>query len=484
MSVVDILETEFKLKDNYTATANKIKGSTLDLGSAMGGAASLSGGFAAALGIATAALAGMGVVAAGAFAAMKEGAAFSSLETSLKAVEGNAKNAADAMARLKEIAKNPGIGFEEAVRGYAGLRRGGASADMSARLVESAGNANAYAGGDVQKFEQIMRAFSQILTKPYLQGDELLQLSEAGLPGAKMIRDKFGTADGGELKKMGVTSAMAVEALLEAMDKLPKVAGGAQNSLDNFNDAIKFAVVDFGQSLNTSFMPVLDSISGEIGKLVSEGYFQTLGESFAELTMKLTDGDPALKLREFAGAIQTMADVLNGDAVKNIVGSIKNALEISKLGTLKKAFDFVFEKVTTQPDPFGDTYNKLTYDSAQAENEAYFKKLGYNPEDQKKRLEAQAKAREDAKKAEEAKKKEEAEKDSPAVRILKKIEENTKVLPDFQRLVIGGGELGRLGVTATEVRGKPQAQKVMHGLHVLGGINAAGMNRKLARNGA
>jgi tape measure domain-containing protein len=472
MSVVDILETEFRLKDNYSGAAKNVTASTQGLSQVMGGASMVSAGFTTALAVATAGLAAMGVVAAGAFAAMKEGAAFENLQISLKAVEGNATSAAEAMKRLKEIAKNPGIGFEEAVRGYSGLRRGGASADLSERIVASAGNANAYAGGDVQKFDQIMRAFSQILNKPYLQGDELLQLSEAGLPGSKMIRDKFGTADGAELKKMGVTSAMAVEALVEAMEKLPKVAGGSQNALDNFNDAIKFAVVDFGQALNTSFMPVLSSISDELSKLVEDGYFATLGEEFARLTMSLTDGNPGAKLRDVSESFSELAATLGGlvETLKAVQHFIDN---YTPYGMVKRAAGNFYKGAVHEPER-GDSYSKEMFDKAQEENAPFLQQ-------QLDRIKAEEKTRKDAEKEAEAKKEKE---DSPAVRVLKKIEENTKVMPDLKEAIMGGGELARLGVSAVDIgRGKARREKVVRNLEIMAFEGASSMNRRMRRAG-
>jgi tape measure domain-containing protein len=465
MSVVDILETEFRLKDNYSGAAKNVTASTQGLSQVMGGASLVSAGFTAALAVATAGLASMGVVAAGAFAAMKEGAAFENLQISLKAVEGNANSASEAMKRLKEIAKMPGIGLEEAVRGYTGLRRNNFGADDSERLIKAAGNANAYAGGSVQTFESMMRAFTQIASKPQLSGEELMQLNDAGLPATRMITEKFGTADGGELKKMNVTSAMAIQALIEAMEDLPKVAGGSQNALDNFNDAIKFAVVDFGQALNTSFMPILNDVGGALSKLVEEGYFKELGESFASLTMNLTDGDPALKIRELSLALKGFTEALNSDGIKKVMEFGGKAFEFTGLGQLGKILDYLW----------GGDINRQTAQTAR-DIEEFQAPI-------KERQKAEKKAEEDAKRKAESDLAKEKE-DSPAVRILKKIEENTKVMPDLKEAIMGGGELARLGVSAVDIgRGKARREKVVRNLEIMAFEGASSMNRRMRRAG-
>jgi tape measure domain-containing protein len=223
-------------------------------------------------GIATA-FVGLGAAVAGAGAyAFKEYASFDSLTRSLVAVEGSADNAKLALEDLKKISKSPGVDFEEAVRGYGGLRRQGLGADFSKRLVMEAGNANAYGGGSKQTFEQIMRALSQIATKDFLQGDEILQLQEAGIGASKMIKDRFGTSDTEELKKRGIGSQQVLAGLVEELSKLERVGDGPQNQLDNFFSALQFGVINAGSGL-AGFGAGLSGITSAIEQLTDANVF-------------------------------------------------------------------------------------------------------------------------------------------------------------------------------------------------------------------
>lgn len=221
---------------------------------------------------------GTAIFAAGAYA-YKEYASFDSLTRSLVAVEGNAENAKIALQDLKNIAKNPGVDFEEAVRGYGGLRRQGLGSDFSKRLVMEAGNANAYGGGNKQTFEQIMRAMMQIAAKPYLQGDELLQLNEAGIGAQKMIEKRFGTSDTDELKKRGIGSQQVLAGLVEELGKLERVGDGPQNQLDNFFSALQFGIINAGAGL-AGFAGPLSNITTAIEQLTDANVFADAVQAF------------------------------------------------------------------------------------------------------------------------------------------------------------------------------------------------------------
>lgn len=234
-------------------------------------------------GIATA-FVGLAAAVAGAGAyAYKEYASFDSLTRSLVAVEGSAGNAKLALQDLKNIAKNPGVDFEEAVKGYGGLRRQGLGSDFSKRLVAEAGNANAYGGGNKQTFEQIMRAMMQIAAKPYLQGDELLQLNEAGIGAQKMIQNRFGTSDTEELKRRGIGSQQVLAGLVEELGKLERVGDGPQNQLDNFFSAIQFGVINAGSGL-AGFGTGLSTITTAIEQLTDANVF---GDAIREFVTQL-----------------------------------------------------------------------------------------------------------------------------------------------------------------------------------------------------
>lgn len=226
-----------------------------------------------------------GLYAAGiaaAIGASSAAAEFDSLVKSLEAVDGGSKNAEKSLADLKKLAKEPGLGFEQAVRAYAGLRNSDLTQSFSETLIKEFANANARAGGGMEQFDRVMLAIRQIAVKPQLHGQELLQLNEAGIPVQTLLQKHFGTSDTEKLAAAGISSKQILEGLVQELEKLPRVAGGAKNSLDNFQDAMHFAIIDIGTGINNHMLGGLDKASDEATALGDAGYWSSLGDTVGQ----------------------------------------------------------------------------------------------------------------------------------------------------------------------------------------------------------
>lgn len=83
------------------------------------------------------------------------------------------------------------------------------------------------ASGDAQSFERIGRALGQIRTKGKLASQELLQLTEAGIPAFEILRDKLHLtqAEMGKIGKLGISGDVAINAILKGMQE--RYAGAA-----------------------------------------------------------------------------------------------------------------------------------------------------------------------------------------------------------------------------------------------------------------
>lgn len=294
MAVADVLITRFEADaSGYVRGSNQAIGATRNFGGAITGVAIPAvTAFVTALGAIATAYVTFGV------AASRRAADFDALVRSLEAIEGSGKKAKDTLKELSEIAKLPGLGLEEALQGYTNLRRNRVSEEDSFRLLNAAGNANALAGGGRDELQRILRAFSQIATNGAILGEELNQLAEAGIAAKAMLKDRFGTADGGQLARMGVTGEDGIRALIEEMEKLPKAMGGAKNSLENLAMAADMAVVGVGTGLNKVLIPEIEQLGGSIEKLNENGALETLGGVVGDLALtafpELSSGSDAL----------------------------------------------------------------------------------------------------------------------------------------------------------------------------------------------
>jgi len=435
-NVVDTLITKYVLDDTqYKQGAQGVVGSTNSMGASMSAGMSIVNAVTAAIGLAAAAVGAFGV------AAVNKAAQFDSLVRSLEAVEGSSAKAAKRLKELRDLAKAPGIGFEEAVMGDALLRRSGISEGMSTRIMREMANQIAGSGGGRAEFERVMRAMMQISSKPFLQGDELLQLTEAGLPAHKMVRDAFGTSDTEELKRRGIGSAQVIEALVTSLEKTARVAGGAKNDFENLGAAFDYLQVQAGMAINRAFLPFVNHITGMLELMGEAGIADTVFGRVAESIQRVVDKmgkngmeDAILNVGAIVAVAADNMDVFSGIIV-GLMGTVRAAIQTihNALGSLPGGKYLPTYAVTgtvlANFDNFDETIRGMKADMAIAR----IKRKGGTDDSS-------------------------LELPPPPNSIESKIEENTratasytKQLADYTNQIFGGGDIGRKGISAVEV---------------------------------
>jgi tape measure domain-containing protein len=392
--------------------------------------------------------------------AFQQFAQYDALAKSLAVIEGNATDAANAMKVLRDIAKMPGIDFQEAVQGFSGLRMNGLSAAESARVIRATGNANALAGGGAEEFGRIMMAIRQILTRPNISGEELNQLAEAGLPAHRILADAFGTADGGELKRMGVDSREALAALIAGLEAMPKASNSAKNALENFRAGLNMAMVSIGSGLEQGVTKILTEVGDAISSLEESGGLKLIGRG-----------------------IMDMVDALN--PFKNAVGGILPVLtdvgaSIYALTQLMTVFNEQFRAIFTGDIKNIKTPAELFSDAMMAAAQGYIRFHGQVMIGRASRMMEEDPILKGGQEAAE-------QTVNQQTQYLAGIESNTRQMVDLQRMILGGGNLAAMGVTAVELsdmragRGSGGASRaesmILSGMRMM----AMEMNASLAR---
>src|SRR5690606_16327191 len=100
------------------------------------------------------------IMLAGGYAA-KSATEMDTLVRALDSVTGSAEETARTLAVMREIARAPGLGFEEAVRGAVQLRVVGISARDAERAVREFGNAVARSGGGANELSRVLVQLAQ-----------------------------------------------------------------------------------------------------------------------------------------------------------------------------------------------------------------------------------------------------------------------------------------------------------------------------------
>lgn len=323
--VVDTLITRFQLDDSqYSAGASRVTAKTQGLVNVLGGVGGASGVASAALGgiavAATAAAVAIGAVgvagAAIASRSIQAAADVQALEMALAQYSDTAEEAAIQTQRLADVAKLPGLGYREVVKASVRLQAVGFDARLAERAILAFGNALAASGGGKAELDGVILALTQIASKGQISAEEINQIAERAPQVRQALKDAFGTASTEEIQKMGVSAQDAILRIIAQMEKLPKVAGGWRNSLDNIGDAFDRAFVAIGGVINAVVIPAVDQLGGLIESLVSGGYFQELTTNFI-----------------------TAAQV--GFNVKGVLGSLANIGESAGFAQIGNVFKFI-----------------------------------------------------------------------------------------------------------------------------------------------
>lgn len=200
-----------------------------------------------------------------------------SLRRGLDAVTGSTQGTGERMKELMEVAKLPGLGFEEAVQGDVRLRAIGFSAKMSKDALLQFGNAIASTGGGKLELGTVITQLGQMASKGKVLAEDLKPIINASPLVAKAIKDMFGTVDSetisGKLKTVGKDSKQFIEELITKLTELPRVTGGIGNALETFGDSAKIAMSGFGESLDKT-LGITDKLNA-VGDTIlkwSEGF--------------------------------------------------------------------------------------------------------------------------------------------------------------------------------------------------------------------
>lgn len=189
---------------------------------------------------------------------------FDSLMRGLTAVAGSSEEAEKQMARLKEVAKLPGLGLEEAVQGSIRLQAVGVSATEAERQMMAFGNALATVGKGKADLDGVIAQLVQMSSKSQVLASDLRPIMERVPQAATIIKEAYGTIDTEVIQKAGIGTQQLIETVVSGLEKLPKVSGGIKNSFENLGDSLNQALVKIGNL----FVPLIEKVTPMIEGLV------------------------------------------------------------------------------------------------------------------------------------------------------------------------------------------------------------------------
>jgi tape measure domain-containing protein len=197
---------------------------------------------------------------------------------------GSAEKAKSFLGDLQKFAASTPFEFTDLTRASQRLIAMGIAAKDVVPTMTAIGDAVAGLGGGAELIDQVTLAIGQMTAKGKVQGDDLMQLTEAGIPALKILADSYGTTTS-EMSDMisegKILSGQAVPAIVRGLEqgtKSTQAFGGMmakqsktlQGSLSNIQDSLN-------QTLGNAFQPFFRTISkgaGELAKFTSSKGFQ------------------------------------------------------------------------------------------------------------------------------------------------------------------------------------------------------------------
>lgn len=309
--MITLAEANVKFKSEG---ADKVKKDSSDIASAVSGMAGK-------IGVATtvADLAAQSILALGAAIAnvskfaFDQAVQFDSNIRSLAAYSASSSDLSAQIARLEQLAKAPGLGFDQLVQGVTRLEAAGFSAKQAEDALKQFGNALALVGGSKNDLDGVALALTQIKSKGVVSAEEINQIAERVPQVRVAMKAAFGTASTEEIQKLGITATEFVTKLTKEMAKLPRATGGLQNALDNIDDAFKKA----GRTVGTGFFAL----------------FEQGPPIFNQLSSSLQN------VAEFISSVFTT--IAESEVFKQIQRNISSIIDSFK--TLSPVFEFVFK---------------------------------------------------------------------------------------------------------------------------------------------
>lgn len=228
------------------------------------------------------------VVAAGG-ALLKFAGDLDGMKKALAANMGGLNQANAEFEKLKELAKAPGIGLEEAIKGSYRLQGLGESANEARHQMENFAKVVSLSGGGEAQFGGLLQQFTQMKGVGKILGGDIRFMIENAPVLGKVLNDAFGTANPEKLRDMGITVDQLIEGMMTQMDKLQGIGGSVKNTLENLWTSIRIGGGEIGLAIlgATGFGNTLNDLSDNIDKTATsvakwirenEGIVQGIGK--------------------------------------------------------------------------------------------------------------------------------------------------------------------------------------------------------------
>lgn len=187
---------------------------------------------------------------------------------------------------LQKFAASTPFEFPDLVTASQRLLAMGFAADRVKPLLTSVGDAVAGLGGNSEMIDRVTTALGQMQAKGKVSSEEMMQLTEAGIPAWQFLADAIGKSVpeamdlvSGSAKKAAADQGLAWKTLSDGtLEAIPKMRSVAQAAKDSGLD-VATAITAITDGMNAKFGGLMEKQSHTFGGLVS-----TLKDTFTQLS--------------------------------------------------------------------------------------------------------------------------------------------------------------------------------------------------------
>lgn len=224
--------------------------------------------------------------------------------TSLEVMLGSTEKASAMIEKMRDFAAKTPLTLENVISGGSLLMSYGVD---ESNLIDTMTKLGDLASGNVEKMDRITLAYGQMLAKGKVTGEELMQMTEAGVPLQTALAESIGVT-GEEFSKMVSKGEVGIDALNKAITELTTGNG-------------KFAGMMEKQSQTMQGM--LSTLQDNISE-----FFRKMGEgAFGEVKSALQEASDLLAEWEEDGTLDRWAQGV-GVLLKNLIAFLKQAISV------------------------------------------------------------------------------------------------------------------------------------------------------------
>ncbi|WP_419534731.1 tape measure protein [Endozoicomonas sp.] len=292
---------------------------------------------------------------------LNTGDQFERLEVQLNAIMGSMVEGEQAMAWIKEFTKNTPLELQEVADAFTALKNFGL--DPMDGTLQAIVDQTSKLGGGMERLKGISLALGQAWAKQKLQGEEILQLVERGVPVWSLL-EKVTGKNTQELQKLSSAGKLGREAIKGLIDEIGKSSAGAakanmgllsglmSNMADRWTE-FKDSIADAGwlayvKTQLTAFGNKLDEL-GKNGKL--QELAQKISDGFISMAESVRLSLSSISFEQF---VQGATEAFN--SVSTVLGKMRSAFQFTS-NTIK----FFFNSFLVAVKGFASAYTGILY---------------------------------------------------------------------------------------------------------------------------